>query len=595
MLIGNRYELIQAIEGGMGVACICRDRLANDRRVVLKTYKDDCASQTFRASLVKEASAWIALHGHEYLAEIEEICSVDGRIYLKMPFYRNGSLGDLIERRALSLEQAVNLAAQLLLGMRYVSDEMQMLHLDLKPQNVLIGDAGEALITDLGLAKPYHRELLPGVMGAGNFSESSGISGTIPYIAPEIFEGSKPSPGADIWAWGLIFFEMLTGRRAFSGESPAAIVERICSAAPNGWGEFSKTFPQPIVEVVAVAIEKNPSARFRTFTQLAERFDTLLKTGFGDHKYGFWRRDTRVSLNDIKTVAHWMRCVRPKSSDVRVRFVSKETECLTRAARYRVIGNRESALQCLRELLGSDGEWGSTWDSLMESRTSGSLHVERSGLEFTVLLGRDALASAAELRWMVFLDGLYSGARLYHGEVDLYRQVAYKFMGSKYLSPKLMELCGQFFLRTGDLMLAEALLEKAWKLGDWGNHASTAACLATLFGEKGDFEKLRHFAVSEIERRFAEIDDAVAQEACARPYLYLRDADRALHYLKRSLSLDIGNPWGIMQACISAWNLGRKDEAVYWRCTLSSIAPNSTFEKQLDDLIPSLSQVRSQV
>ncbi len=133
-------------------------------------------------------------------------------------------------------------------------------------------------------------------------------------------------------------------------------------------------------------------------------------------------------------------------------------------------------------------------------------------------------------------------------------------MESGFRSPKLAELCGQIFLQVEDLDRAEDCFKQAWSAGTGQVKISTAACLATLYGTKGDLQKLRDFAANEMEPRFADLDDAMAQEVCARTCLFLKDAERSLHFFRRSLSLDMNNPWGIMQACIAAWNCGKQAE-----------------------------------
>ncbi len=588
MLIGNRYEVIRTFEGGMGVAHVCKDLTADGQLVVLKTYKEGASDQKFRAALIREVNSWIALHGHQYLALIDDVLSLDGRLYLKMPFYANGSLADILKDGPLPLDDAVRLAAQLLIGMQYLSDKCGFLHLDLKPQNVLIGEAREALITDLGLAKcVYQVSGLPS-LGQKQLPEQSGISGTIPYMAPELFKGGEATVSADIWAWGLIFFEMLTGRHAFTGSTLEELAVSICAKPPTEWVRFKETVPRSVFDLVATSLEKDPSRRFQSFAQLSEAFDKIIKTGVADEKLPFWKRDDRIVLNDKITAAHWIYDVRQGRGVVKFNVTFSERTDLTRAERFRSIGDRSSALASLRNILGNDQVWALTWIELMRTRSPGPLHLVSKDLGWDAYFGGQALVEVAELRLSVFLDGLYAHAPILEAGIEAYCQAALQIMASGFQSPKLAELCGQIFLHARDFDLAEEFFKQAWSAGTGQVQISTAACLATLYGTKGDLKKLRDFAANEVEPRFADLDDAKAQETCARPYLFLKDAERSLHFFRRSLSLDMNNPWGIMQACIAAWNCGEQGEARKWREVLSTIAPDSPFQLQIDHIIPAL-------
>ncbi len=555
--------------------------------VVLKTYKEGVSDQKFRAALIREVNSWIALHGHQYLALIDDVLSLDGRLYLKMPFYANGSLADMLKDGGLPLDDAVRLAAQLLMGMRYLSDKCGFLHLDLKPQNVLIGEAKEALITDLGLAKcVYQVNGLPS-LGQKQRPEQSGISGTIPYMAPELFKGGKATVSADIWAWGLLFFEMLTGRHAFTGSTLEELSVNICTKSPTDWLRFRGAVPRSVFDLVATSLEKDPSRRFRSFAQLSDAFDKIIKTGLADEKLPFWKQEDRILLNDKITAAHWISDV-CQGRGVKFNYTFSERTDLTRAERYRSIGDRSSALASLRNILGDDVAWASKWAELMRTRSPGPSHLVFRDLGFDEYFGSQALVEVAELRLSVFLDGLYARAPILEAEIEAYCNAAMQLMDSGFQSPKLAELCGQIFLHVRDFDLAEKFFKQAWGTGTGHVQISTAACLATLYGTKGDLHKLRDFVVTEIEPRFADVDDAKAQETCARPYLFLKDAERALHFFRRSLSLDMNNPWGIMQACFAAWNCGEQGEARKWREVLSTIAPDSPFQVQIDRLIPAL-------
>lgn len=589
MLIGNRYEVAQIFQGGMGLAYVCRDMVDEGRLIVLKTYKGSDASQTFKSALIREANAWIELQGQQYLARIDDLLMIDGKLYIKMPFYRNGSLADVLQKGPLEVGDAVKFAAQILLGMRYLSDRANFLHLDLKPQNILIGENNEALITDLGLAKPFLQSNGTSYNFSQNFNEKSGISGTLPYMPPEVLNGAKADPGADVWAWGLIFYEMLTGQQAFSASSPEDLIRQIFTKQPIGWNEFGQHAPKTLVSLISACIDKDPSRRLPSFSDVSEAFNKIIRIGIDDDKIAFWKRDERVFLDDKHTATHWAIEMRQSKDSVVSSFKFTELSNFQRAKQYRSIGNRDKALERIKDILGNEQEWASKWINLMATRSSGLTHTEVNGASLNVSLGRQALVELAEMRMILFLDRLYAYEQVGQSEIEACCHAALKIMDSGLQSPKLSELCGQLFLRVNSFDIAERFFSESWRSGSWSVQVSTAACLATLYGTRGDMQKLRDFTVTEIEPRFAGFEDARAQGACAQGYLFLRDPERTLYYLQRSLELDQNNPWGIMQACIAAWNCRKVEEAKKWRKTLSTIAPNSQFTKQLDHAIPELS------
>src|SRR5690606_34250280 len=151
-------------------------------------------------------------------------------------------------------------------------------------------------------------------------------------------------------------------------------------------------------------------------------------------------------LSDERTAFHWISEVRQGQGVVKVNLTFSELTELTRAERYRSIGNRSSALASLRNILGDDQVWASNWIELMRTRSPGPAHLISKKLGWEAYLGRQSLLEVAELRLAVFLDGPYARQKILEVEVEAYCQAALQLMGSGLQSPKLAELCGQIFL-----------------------------------------------------------------------------------------------------------------------------------------------------
>jgi len=216
----SRYEILDEISrGGMGVVYRARDVRLN-REVALKVLPPDLvADPARRARFVQEAQAASALE-HPHIAVIHEIDEVDGINFIAMELVRGERLSDLIARGPLPAGRALDLAVEIAEGLARAHDK-GIVHRDLKPANVMLTEDGHAKIIDFGLAKLV--DALSGDSGGQtvlkNETDPGMVLGTATYMSPEQARGGKIDHRSDIFSFGILVHEMLTGRPPFRGST----------------------------------------------------------------------------------------------------------------------------------------------------------------------------------------------------------------------------------------------------------------------------------------------------------------------------------------------------------------------------------------
>lgn len=264
-LDGRRYEILEQIgSGGMGQVFRALDHELR-RTVALKFLLYDLdLTQPQRLALLQEEGRAIARLDHENIVRIHDVTLWDtqaegpeGSVPVKLPFlvmeYLEGeTLHALLRRVKLGLPRALEILGDVAAGLAH-AHARQLIHLDLKPGNVFICGNGRARLLDFGLAQLR--------AGPAPVRETSG-SGTPPYMSPEQWNQAVPDARADVWATGLLLFEMLTGEHPFARFSLQALRERVISAEPMpSLLERRPDLPEEVALLVASALSKDPARR----------------------------------------------------------------------------------------------------------------------------------------------------------------------------------------------------------------------------------------------------------------------------------------------------------------------------------------------
>ena len=240
-MIGERIAHYQILEqlgrGGMGVVYRATDTKLG-RNVALK-FLPDILSLTSGAldRFTREARSAAALN-HPHICTIYEIGEHEGRPFIAMELLDGGTLADLIGGRPLPIGQSVDIALQVASALD-VAHKTGIIHRDIKPANIFVTNSGLSKILDFGLAKHVAATAPAGspegatTADEGNLTGVGSTLGTIAYMSPEQARGQDLDGRSDIFSLGLVLYEMVTGRQAFTGETSAVIFDGILNRTPR--------------------------------------------------------------------------------------------------------------------------------------------------------------------------------------------------------------------------------------------------------------------------------------------------------------------------------------------------------------------------
>ena len=254
----SHFEILERLgQGGMGVVYKARD-LKLDRLVALKFLPphlggEDAAERRF----LREARTASALD-HANICTIYEIGETeDGRTFIAMAYVEGETLASRIARGPLSVEEALRIGTKVAQGLAE-AHARGIVHRDIKPGNIAITNEGAVKILDFGLAM---------VPGAARITQGDTTTGTAAYLSPEQVRGEPVDPRTDVWAWGVVMYEMLTGRPPFKGDNVPAVIFSILKGDPKPISSISPV-PRTLEAIVEKALSKKSSSRYRSAENL---------------------------------------------------------------------------------------------------------------------------------------------------------------------------------------------------------------------------------------------------------------------------------------------------------------------------------------
>jgi serine/threonine-protein kinase len=271
----SHYRLIEKVgQGGMGVVYRAFDTHL-EREVALKFLPEEFAADPDRlARFIREAKTIAALN-HPNIVGIHSVEEERGVRFITMEFVRGKTLKQLIPRKGLSTKELLALAVPMVEAVS-VAHEQGITHRDLKPDNIMITPDGRVKILDLGLAITKPLEPATAQSEVTTSTDEVGLMiGTAAYMSPEQIEGRRVDHRADIFALGVILYEMATGQRPFKGSSSLQVISSILHDTPVPMSELNPLHPHELDRVVRHSLAKDRERRYQTAKDVRNDLDEL--------------------------------------------------------------------------------------------------------------------------------------------------------------------------------------------------------------------------------------------------------------------------------------------------------------------------------
>ena len=262
----SHYEILEKVgEGGMGMVYKAIDTKL-DRTVALKFLAPHLVSnEESRQRFIREAKAAAALQ-HPNICTVYEIDEADGRTFIAMAYLEGEELTKHIEKGPLSVERLLDIAIQVARGLQEAHGK-GVVHRDIKPANIMLTVQGQAVLMDFGLAQLAH--------GESKLTKEGTSLGTCAYMSPEQTTGDKLDLRTDVWALGVVLYEMATGQVPFQGHYEQAILYSILNDSPQPITAVRTGVPPELERIVNKCLAKRAGERYQTVSDFLADLSAL--------------------------------------------------------------------------------------------------------------------------------------------------------------------------------------------------------------------------------------------------------------------------------------------------------------------------------
>lgn len=266
-LLNDRYEIKRMIGGGgMANVYLAWDTILG-REVAVKVLRAEYANEKeFIARFDREAQAASSL-SHPNIVSIYDVGEEDHVLYMVMEYVDGMTLKEYIQHFSpIPVSEAVDIMKQIASAISH-AHENDIVHRDIKPQNILINKNGQVKVTDFGIAM---------ALSATSLTQTNSILGSVHYLSPEQARGGQATKKSDIYSIGIVFFELLTGRIPFSGQSPVAIALKHLQTDTPSVRSSNPEVPQSVENIVLRATAKDPFHRYANVYEIEEALERAL-------------------------------------------------------------------------------------------------------------------------------------------------------------------------------------------------------------------------------------------------------------------------------------------------------------------------------
>ena len=282
------YEIVSPIgAGGMGEVYKANDTRL-DRTVALKVLPSELSDNDELQKRFQQEARAISRLNHPHICTLYDVGSDNGIDFLVMEYLEGETLYDLLKKGPLPLAQVLRYGIEIS-GALDKAHGQEVVHRDVKPGNIIITKDG-AMLLDFGLAtrlrqssggaRAHDDSSLP--TKAKPLTEKGTILGTVQYMAPEQLEGKEADTRTDIFAFGALLYEMVTGKKAFEGESQASLITAIMSAQPQPPSQHVPTSPPLLDHIIQTCLAKDPDDRWQSVADVSRDLTWLVRRSESD-------------------------------------------------------------------------------------------------------------------------------------------------------------------------------------------------------------------------------------------------------------------------------------------------------------------------
>ena len=310
-----RYRIIERLgAGGMGEVYLAEDpSLA--RRVALKILPDQHTHDEERLRRFKQEAKAASALNHPNILTIHEVGEADGRHFIVTEFIDGESLRTRLNRGRMPVSDALSVAIQVASAMTAAHDA-GIVHRDIKPENIMLRRDGYVKVVDFGLAKLTERAA-PSSSGLSSpiaLTQSGMVVGTVQYMSPEQATASLIDGRSDVFAFGAVLYEMLSGDRAFQGRTPTEALAALLTKEP---APLPANVPSELADIVVRCVQKDPARRFQSAAEVKaalESVKTRSPTGHEHRTPRMWRTAAVLSVLAVAGVFAWRALRQPENA-----------------------------------------------------------------------------------------------------------------------------------------------------------------------------------------------------------------------------------------------------------------------------------------